>query len=366
MAALLAPRQLGYGVKNGAEAAVHAARLYFSNLNPNTAILKLDFQNAFNSIRRDKMLEAVQKFAPDLTAFVHSAYSSPSTLFWGDRTFQSAEGVQQGDPLGPLLFCLSIHELCSHLKSEFCLFYLDDGTLGGSKEDVLHGLDVVEREGADLGLCLNNQKSEVICDDIDTKDALLLSLQGARVVDPLEASLLGSSLGDVSSISTSLREKITLLESMGGRLKFLFTHDALLLLRHSFAIPKLLYNLRTSPCFLSPVLQEYDNLLKSIVSDTVNIYFCEDDPAWIQTTLPEGVVVLVSGVQCSWHPLSFWPLLLPVWTWSTALFHLISTVFHSHTCLTPWPSGLMATTTCLHLRVLLGSLRGFGILSRCR
>ena len=50
MAALLAPRQLGYGVKNGAEAAVHTARLYFSNLNPNTAILKLDFQNAFNSI----------------------------------------------------------------------------------------------------------------------------------------------------------------------------------------------------------------------------------------------------------------------------------------------------------------------------
>ena len=214
MAALLAPRQLGYGVKNGAEAAVHAARLYFSNLKPNTAILKLDFQNAFNSIRRDKMLEAAQKFAPDLTAFVHSAYSSPSTLFWGDRTFQSAEGVQQGDPLGPLLFRLSIHDLCSHLKLQFCLFYLDDGTLGGSKEDVLHDLDVVEREGADLGLCLNNQKSEVICDDIDTKDPLLLSLQGARVVDPLEASLLGSSLGDVSSISTSLREKITLLESM--------------------------------------------------------------------------------------------------------------------------------------------------------
>ena len=181
---------------------------------------------------------------------------------------------------------------------------MDDGTLGGSKEDVLHDLDVVECEGADLGLCLNNQKSEVICDDIDTKDALLLSLQGARVVDPLEASLLGSSLGDVSSISTSLREKITLLESMGGRLKFLFTHDALLL-RHSFAIPKLLYNLRTSPCFLSPVLQEYDNLLKSIVSDTVNIYFCEDDPAWIQATLPVrcGGLGIRSAVQLA--PSSF-------------------------------------------------------------
>ena len=109
------------------------------------------------------MLEAVQDLIPDLLAFAHSAYSSPSTLFGGDRTLQSAEGVQQGDPLGPLLFCLSIHQLCSCLKSELCLFYLDDGTVGDHKEDILHDLDMVEREreGAELGLYLNCQKSEV-------------------------------------------------------------------------------------------------------------------------------------------------------------------------------------------------------------
>ena len=286
MAALLAPRQLGYGVRNGAEAAVHAARLYLRNLDPTIAIVKLDFQNAFNSIRRDKMLEAVQSLAPDLMAFVHSAYSSPSTLFWGDKTLQSSEGVQQGDPLGPLLFCLSIHQLCSQLKSELCLFYLDDVTLGGCKGDILHDLEVVEREGVDLGLHLNHQKSEVICGDGDTRAAVLSSLEGAHVVDCSDATLLGSSIGDVSSISTSLGQKIKLLETMGGRLKHLFTHDALLLLRHSFTIPKLLYNLRTSPCFLSPMLQDYDELLKRTISGIVNINFSENDPAWIQATLP--------------------------------------------------------------------------------
>ena len=188
--------------------------------------MKLDFQNAFNSIRRDKMLEAVQSLAPDLMAFVHSAYSSPSSLFWGDKTLQSSEGVQQGDPLGPLLFCLSIHQLCSQLKSELCLFYLDDVTLGGCKEDILHDLEVVEREGVDLGLHLNHlglhlnhQKSEVICGDGDTRAAVLSSLEGAHVVDRSDATLLGSSIGDVSSISTSLGQKIKLLETMGGRLK---------------------------------------------------------------------------------------------------------------------------------------------------
>ena len=39
MGTLLAPRQLGYGVKGGAEAAVHAARLYLHNLDPSRALL---------------------------------------------------------------------------------------------------------------------------------------------------------------------------------------------------------------------------------------------------------------------------------------------------------------------------------------
>ena len=43
MTDLLAPKQLGYGVKGGAEAAVHATRLYLNNLQPDHAIIKLDF-----------------------------------------------------------------------------------------------------------------------------------------------------------------------------------------------------------------------------------------------------------------------------------------------------------------------------------
>ena len=81
MGKLLAPRQLGYGVKGGAEAAVIAARLYLRDLNPAKAIVKLDFENAFNFIRRDKMMEAVQELAPTLFCFVHSAYSTLRLCF---------------------------------------------------------------------------------------------------------------------------------------------------------------------------------------------------------------------------------------------------------------------------------------------
>lgn len=62
MSKLLAPRQLGYGISGGAEAAVHATQLYLNNLESGQVLVKLDFQNAFNSIRRDKMLEATRRF----------------------------------------------------------------------------------------------------------------------------------------------------------------------------------------------------------------------------------------------------------------------------------------------------------------
>ena len=82
MSELLAPRQLGFGVSGGAEAAVHAIRSYLNRLDQNVVLLKLDFKNAFNCIRRDKMLEATRSLAPDLYPLVYSAYSSPSALFW--------------------------------------------------------------------------------------------------------------------------------------------------------------------------------------------------------------------------------------------------------------------------------------------
>ena len=299
MGSLLAPRQLGYGIRGGCEAAVHAARLYLLNINPNHVLLKLDFRNAFNSVRRDKMLEAVQDLAPELFPFVHSAYASPSSLFWGDKILQSSEGVQQGDPLGPLLFCLSIHRLCSQLKSELCLCYLDDVTLGGNVDDALDDLEVVEHVATGLGLHLNHRKSEVICGDSATREAILSALPGARVVDPMSATLLGSPIGDVGSISNMISEKIHLLETMGERLQYLFAHDAILLLRHSFAIPKLLYSLRTSPCFLSSNLKSYDVVLRSILSGITNTHFNEDDPAWTQASLPVkfGGLGIRSAVQ---------------------------------------------------------------------
>ena len=88
--------------------------------------------------------------------------------------------MQQGDPLGPLLFCLSIHQLSTQLSSHFKMFYLDDGSLGGTVNDVLHNLSIFEEIFRQLGLPLNRAKSEVICPDPGTLVKFCLCLLGFK------------------------------------------------------------------------------------------------------------------------------------------------------------------------------------------
>ena len=92
------------------------------------------------------MLTAVKQMFPELYPLILSAYNSPhsSSFHWRD-SIQSAEGVQRGDPLGPLLFCLTVHSVVKELTSELCIFYMDDGILGGNLDTILQDLHTVER-----------------------------------------------------------------------------------------------------------------------------------------------------------------------------------------------------------------------------
>ena len=164
---------------------------------------------------------------------------------------------------------------------------VDDVTLGGTTEALLQDLATIESL-EEIGLSLNNHKSEIICTNHVTRGTIISSLPGAQIIDPSDAHLLGSPIGNLDSISAVLGDKVKSLAVMGDRLRHFSAHDSLLLLRNSFSIPKLLYTLRTSPCFLSPTLDSYDKTLKSIVSTITNIHLVEGEPAWLQAALPVG------------------------------------------------------------------------------
>ena len=93
-------------------------------------------------------------------------YAGHSKLFFGSFDLASATGVQQGDPLGPLLFALCIHPLVLQLDrllregphadpTALSLFYLDDGIICGSAEAVSKGLQLIVDECSRLGLKLD-------------------------------------------------------------------------------------------------------------------------------------------------------------------------------------------------------------------
>ena len=153
--ALARVQQLCVGVSSACEGIAAAVRLYLTELEaPDAdtegaaerawrAVLSVDASNAFNTVSRAAMLEAVLKHVPGLLPFARFSYARDSRLVYVNsayqgapgeelsRTFLSRTGVRQGDPLGPALFALAMVEAlgrvqAQHPDTDVCAF-ADDG-----------------------------------------------------------------------------------------------------------------------------------------------------------------------------------------------------------------------------------------------
>ena len=164
----LAPLQLKVSVGGGAEA-IHATRRYVINMPADHVFVKLDSTNAFKTLRCDAMLEAMMCAVPELYQFAHAAYTVEPILQYNSNTVQTCEGPQQGDPLGPLIICITIPPLLRRLRSELRIGHLDDLTAGGRVDLVARNVELLEREATALRLQLNKAKCEFI-----TKNAKLI------------------------------------------------------------------------------------------------------------------------------------------------------------------------------------------------
>jgi hypothetical protein len=124
----LGHQQVGVAVSCGAEGIALAMR---QALRMHLHTVAWDAKNAFNSVDRHKVLEQTAALFPDLLEWTAFAYSNETPLFavsstapeGGDPlahvvTFSSAEGVQQGDPLASLLFCLAVKPALDELTAE--------------------------------------------------------------------------------------------------------------------------------------------------------------------------------------------------------------------------------------------------------
>ena len=256
--------QLGFGTKNGCEAAVHATGKFLSS----PGISEINFENAFNSISRQQMLENISEKYLRLKNFAFSAYSQPSYLFFGSHILNSDEGAQQGDSEGPPIFCDTINDMIHSLTSALNFWYLDDGNLADKFRVVFEDLKLVIERARMLGLKVKPSKCELTFLGSPSEELKLEILQLFNTIctaiqeTPLDdLCILGAGMG-ADCVLDKLTKRSKDLELLSERLVEIEAHSALFLLKNSFSIPKLTFLLRTSPCFMHPdILSNYDSIL---------------------------------------------------------------------------------------------------------
>lgn len=126
-------------------------------------MLLVDFSNAFNLVERTVLVKEVRERCPSIARWVEFCYSQHARLYYNDSILSSSQGVQQGDPLGPLLFALILHPMVNKIAAECNLdlhaWYLDDGTIAGDTMEVAKALRIIQRDGPARGLHLNIGKT---------------------------------------------------------------------------------------------------------------------------------------------------------------------------------------------------------------
>jgi hypothetical protein len=108
------PMQFGVGARSGAETVVHTVSTLMEE-HPDWVFFQTDFSNAYNSIYRSEALEAVREHFPQMLPWLRAIYTPRSALWFDIRdrreSITSEEGAQQGDPLGPFIFCAAMHQV---------------------------------------------------------------------------------------------------------------------------------------------------------------------------------------------------------------------------------------------------------------
>lgn len=290
---LFLPNQLGVGIPNGAEAGAHAARIYYTSRHNGVRVfLKIDVKNAFNEIRRDALLRKVKSTVPEIYKFVEQCYRLPTNVYYREHVISSQRGVHQGDPLGPALFCLVVQDIISSLEDlDLNIWYLDDGTIAGSPNNVLKAFRKIIILAQEIGLELNYAKCELSILSFESDESKLeiehqfkSIAAGIQTMKPENEFLLGSPLTDAAS-TICLNKKILDLQNLTKRLKNISMHSAYYLLRISITTPRLIFFLRGSPMWRNESgLSQYDEVLKSSIESIFNIEL--NDNAWIESSLP--------------------------------------------------------------------------------
>ena len=298
----LHPIQVGVSVSGGAEAAIHAMRRLVTDLPDDHVVVKLDFFKCVQHHRRDTVLDTVADKMPELYRFIHASLSGSPKLSYSIYIIESANGSQQGEPLSGLEFCHAVHSTLEESASRTKLGYVDDLNLERKIFDAARDVQRIINAQATTGLVLNTCKCEIVANDFNLVDKYPFFLDFKRVHKE-DMTFLGGPGLQCRATDKLLQEKIADMERAIKRLALLQAHDALCLLKNSISISKLLYLLKTSPCFNNPLLASVDDTLRRGLSLVLNVEL--DHKQCSPATLPVHMGDLGVRSACMLAPSAF-------------------------------------------------------------
>ena len=152
---------------------------------------------------------------PGIAVFTNFCYSQHSQSFYDKFVDSSESGIQQGDPLGPLLFSLTLWSFKEKIQESLPelqqhSWYLDDGVLVGLEDDLIRSWDLLCQLGLDRGLQIRVDKCE-LWSTVDL-DKLIIRIK-RNDISGLE--VLGAELGTPEFLCMKFNERI-------GKIRVLF------------------------------------------------------------------------------------------------------------------------------------------------
>jgi len=275
----LKPFQVGVGVKAGAEVLVHVARQWLGRNREERGkvLVMIDLENAFNSIDRAAVRQGIRRTFPAAAPWIDLCYTEDSLLILGEEVLKSGRGVQQGDPAGPAIFALAIHEDVEEAKEatdqafpgelDWVGLFLDDTMAAGTARAVKMFLDSLEAKWKGKGLAFVPSKSIVVPTGGHHTDTRPEDFPDMVWNEDGNFKLLGAPFGSKSECESQMAKRVSKAEEVAkGAAQLSNAQGGLLLVRHCGGFAKVAYVCRTTPpAMVSDALKSFSDILRNHV-----------------------------------------------------------------------------------------------------
>ena len=159
------------------------------------AILLIDAENAFNSLKRELALKNVEILCPALHHALANSYKHFSNLYVNNTVLTSTEGTTQGDPLAMAIYGIGIIPLIELLQKpnvtqKWCA---DDGSAAGDLKSLREILDNLDVHGKAFGYNVKSSKCQLIVKKNCRESAIKIFGTNITMVDGFR--VLGSVIG---------------------------------------------------------------------------------------------------------------------------------------------------------------------------